>query len=396
MKLQVNPREWQTTALSLWKRTNRGIIEVVTGAGKTTFALLCIHDFFHANPDGRVLILVPTLVLTDQWYVALLEDLGCAPADIAIYSGDGKPSTPHPINIVVLNTARDYAKKITEGAPTFLVVDECHRSATPMNAKALLGEHTATLGLSATPDRDYDEGLSTYLLPVLGPIIYRYTYEDAYRDGIITPFVLINVRVDLLPHEAKEFAKLTKQVTVAFRSYQKTGDDTGLKRFLQKRSSVAGSAAMRVPVAAALVEQHRGDRTIVFHEKIISAERIAEILRARGHSVTLYHSRIAGNVRRDNLRLFRRGVYDVLVSCRALDEGMNVPETSVAVIASSSASERQRIQRLGRVLRPARGKDKASIYTVYATPQERGRLLEEAESMSQFATIAWRQSHLRR
>ena len=68
---------------------------------------------------------------------------------------------------------------------------------------------------------------------------------------------------------------------------------------------------------------------------------------------------------------------------------MNVPETAVAVIASSTASQRQRIQRLGRVLRPARGKDKATIYTLFATTQEKVRLTSEAGRLEGVANILW-------
>ena len=101
----------------------------------------------------------------------------------------------------------------------------------------------------------------------------------------------------------------------------------------------------------------------------------------RGHSATIYHSQVGPSVRRDNLRLFRQGVFDVLVDCRALDEGINIPETQVAIIAAATASERQRIQRLGRVLRPAPGKDAALIYTLYAIEAEASRLANEARDL---------------
>jgi superfamily II DNA or RNA helicase len=81
-----------------------------------------------------------------------------------------------------------------------------------------------------------------------------------------------------------------------------------------------------------------------------------------------------------------------LVTCKALDEGMNVPETTVAIIASSTASTRQRIQRLGRVLRPSKGKDKAVIYTLYATEQERKRLINEYKNFQNDVSITWLKS----
>jgi superfamily II DNA or RNA helicase len=129
---------------------------------------------------------------------------------------------------------------------------------------------------------------------------------------------------------------------------------------------------------------------MVFHESIDHANQIAEILVAQGHSVAAYHSRISDNVRRENLRLFRRGVIDVLVTCRALDEGANMPETVVAVVAAASASTRQRIQRLGRVLRPAPGKEYAIVYTLYATQIEEKRLLEEANALEGVASVHWK------
>ena len=106
-------------------------------------------------------------------------------------------------------------------------------------------------------------------------------------------------------------------------------------------------------------------------------------------STALDHSRMVEPLRRSNLRLFRRGGTDALVTCRALDEGFNVPEARVAIIASATASPRQRIQRLGRILRPAPGKDRASVYTLYATDTEEARLAVEAGNITEVSTVTW-------
>jgi superfamily II DNA or RNA helicase len=206
----------------------------------------------------------------------------------------------------------------------------------------------------------------------------------------VLEFELINVEIELLPPEQKKFDSLSVRAAKEFRRLSKDGgSDERLKYLLHQRAAVSSSAAMRIPVAAKLVEKNRGQRTLVFHERIEAAETLKSVLASRGHSVTVYHSRIGPAVRRDNLRLFRRGVFDVLVSCRALDEGTNIPETTVAVIASSTASQRQRIQRLGRVLRPAPTKDRATIYTIYATEQERNRLRREAENLTEVTSVTW-------
>jgi superfamily II DNA or RNA helicase len=142
------------------------------------------------------------------------------------------------------------------------------------------------------------------------------------------------------------------------------GSDDHLRRMLQRRAAVSATAAMRIPVSVKLVEGHRGERAVVFHERVDAADKILQLLAKRGHRATIYHAGIGSAIRRDNLRLFRKGVFDVLVCCRALDEGMNVPEASVAVVASSTASHRQRVQRLGRILRKAKGKYAATVYTL--------------------------------
>ncbi|MGP8248071.1 MAG: DEAD/DEAH box helicase [Bryobacteraceae bacterium] len=388
--LKSKPREWQSTALERWIPEHRGVASVVTGGGKTVFAFLCMDAFNREHPDGRYIILVPTITLLDQWYVSLQEDFGVPETEIACFSSQEKAAKPAKINLMVINTGRTAVKKLSQGPPCFLIVDECHRAGSPENAKALAGNFAAALGLSATPQREYDEGFQKYVAPALGPVIFEYDYVQAFKDEVITPFDLINVGIDLLPHEREAYDKLTKRAAVLFRKVRTDPEaEAKLKFVLQKRAGISAQARMRIPVAARIADEHRGTRTIIFHERVASATTLYAILKKRSHSVCLYHSRIAPNWRRDNLRLFRQGVFDVLVSCRALDEGMNVPETAVAVIASSTASQRQRIQRLGRVLRPARGKTKATIYTLFATEQEKNRLTTEAGRLEGVANILW-------
>jgi superfamily II DNA or RNA helicase len=144
-----------------------------------------------------------------------------------------------------------------------------------------------------------------------------------------------------------------------------------------------------------ILEQHRGARTLVFHEYKTDAEAILAALRRRGHGATIYHSGVADGLRRDNLRLFRRGQFDVLVTCRALDEGINVPEVQVAIIASATASSRQRIQRLGRVLRPAPRKEHALVFTLYATKPEEERLIVEARKLTSARSIKWQRLRIK-
>ena len=126
-----------------------------------------------------------------------------------------------------------------------------------------------------------------------------------------------------------------------------------------------------------------------------SLNRIVELLARYGQNAVAYHSHLSEPHRRDNLRLFRRGMVNVLVTCRALDEGTNVPEANVAVVARSTSSTRQRIQRLGRVLRPAANKIAATVYTLFTGEDERDRLAEEEQELEGVARIIWKRGVLK-
>ena len=395
--LTKSPREWQTVALGSWRQSFRGIASVVTGGGKTIFAQMCMESFRECYPLGRFVIVVPTLALLDQWYVSLREDFLVAPNEIATFSGEGRPQKPGIINLMVINTARDQARKIPEVHDAMLIVDECHRAASQANALSMGGEYKATLGISATPEREHDDLFHEVLVPALGPVIIQYTYRQALCDGVIVPFDLVNVSVDMTAEEQQLYDDATIDITRTYRRVE-SGEIKRevLVRKLQRRARLAASSIQRIPVTIRLAEQHRNNRLIVFHESIRSAEAILEILLARHFNSTIYHSKVGAELRRDNLRLYRRGVFDSLVTCRALDEGANIPETDVAIVSSSTGSVRQRIQRLGRVLRPAIGKPRATIYTIYVSKPEEDRLIKEARTLTEGSEITWMRSSIGR
>ena len=136
--------------------------------------------------------------------------------------------------------------------------------------------------------------------------------------------------------------------------------------------------------------QCRGERCLVFVESISAAEETKKLLDEQEHSVTIYHSQLSDSIRRSNLRLFRKGVFEVLIACRALDEGFNVPEARIALIGAGTSSKRQRIQRMGRVLRSMTGKDNAEVITIHATDVEEARLAQESQNLNDVVQINWK------
>lgn len=378
-KLKYPLREWQREALMKWEHGMRGIVRVVTGGGKTVFAEACTIRFFAKHHEGIVVIVVPTITLQDQWRSSLMDELGVDPIDINTPKGrlSGKWKR---FNIVVINSARAGFPTGSNPPPTLLIVDECHRSGSAENSKALnrIGA-VAHLGLSATPERQQDEGFTAHIEPALGPIIFRYGYDQALKDGVICEYVLINIKVPMSGAERADYEKHTLKVgRVAGAVKAGKVDVQQLKLALIARSRMATRVMSRLVTAALLARQHMGDRTIIFHEQIEGCDALNRSLRKAGINSASYHSKLGDEIRKSNLHEFRRGTFNTLITCRALDEGMNAPETTVAIIASSTTSTRQRIQRLGRVLRPHGKKTKATIYSLYCTESEELILKEEA------------------
>jgi superfamily II DNA or RNA helicase len=379
---KVTPRGWQVEALAVWERANhRGIVSVVTGGGKTVFALSCIDRI---RPQST-LIVVPTAALLEQWWEEAASYFDLDLDEVNIITGTLRFRLGA-INIAVLNTAAKLAERVREHK-CFLIVDECHKAASEQFRAALQVNASASLGLSATPERPYDEGLKDVLIPALGKVIFSYDYADALCDGVIVPFELKNVVFELEEDRQAEYDKLSKAIARSISQHGTEAEET-IALFL-KRARVLNLSLNRIKLALKLAAANRGRRTLIFHEDIEACDLIHGVLSENGVRSGVYHSKMPLRAKAVILGQYRRGEIDVLVTCRALDEGFNVPETEVGIIAASTATRRQRIQRLGRVVRPARGKAGALIYTLVATGPEIQRLKEEEERLEGVATVTW-------
>jgi len=380
-------RKWQLEAFAKFEENgHRGIVEVATGGGKTIFALMCFAALKRSILIDKILVVVPTVALADQWMVNFEVDLGLDSSETNVLNSTSTKEDIRTANVIVINSARNLDLPNEIRHHILFVVDECHRAGSEKNAFSLQGTWGATLGLSATPDRQYDDGSIRHLFPTLGEKIYSYSVAEALRDGVLSPFDLYNVEIPLLHEERVEYDKISRQIGIAM---GRGSDEEQLQSLLRRRSRLCNSAEYRIPVTVRIMADNRGSRTLIFHESIDSAVAIHSLLKQQNHSVALYHSRLSPSVRRENLKMFRLGLIDILVTCRALDEGANIPETCLAIVAAATASQRQRIQRLGRVLRPSKGKEKAIIYTLFATEVERRRLLEEQSLLEEFVSVKW-------
>lgn len=413
-KISIELYKWQKEAKKAWWENNgKGIVKVVTGAGKTIFALSLISDLFNseAYKDGglRTIIIVPTIVLLDQWLIEIMEKLHITKENICIFYGKEKEDIgDKKIIIYVVNSARIYLKshyeKFLKHEDLFLIADECHRYGSKENARIFEIPFSYTLGLSATPERYGDYGFENILIPKLGKVIYTYTYSNALMDGIIPPYKIIRLMVNLTKSESLEYFNFTEKINKLSKVllskypelknysyiqfikelgeiYKKTNDEL-IKKYislLNQRKSIIHLSKSKLNALKWLFKEEKleTEKVLIFHERIEIAEYIFKYLNQIRVFAGIYHSRMPLLERLKNISKFKDGEINVLVSCKALDEGFDVPTSETGIIVAGTSSVRQWIQRMGRILRKSPMKEYSKIYVVFVDQVEQDIFTQE-------------------
>lgn len=425
------PREWQVEAFEAWVRGgNRGVVEAVTGTGKTMVGVLAVADA--AARGMKSLVLVPSKNLLDQWFSVLS---GATKGLRIARLGDGNAGDLRTCDILVatVHTAAKH-RMLSEGTRGLLVADEVHRYGAETFSMALEPTFEYRLGLTATyerEDRGIEEYLSAYFRPKDGllrrrpDVVFECSYARGLNDGILAPF-----RVGLVPAQLTALEKLEyddwdqkarklrwdlisehKCPAGPFGDFMKEvsrladggiGTKTGtscarayLNAFTKRKALLAGST-QKIELLGALARSlSRANRALVFSETVTSAKEAAQLLAARGLPALDYTSELSSDERRRRLDRFRSGQITVLAAPRVLDEGVDVPEADLGVIVAASRSRRQMIQRMGRIIRPKSDGRQATFIIMYAAdtsedPQNGahdaflGEMMDNATEVHQF------------
>lgn len=400
--------KWQKECLDQWHiNKTRGIVNVFTGAGKTILALAAVEELREMYKEQlHVRIVVPTIALARQWkkeLVSYFPEMEFNNSVIGYYYGQVKNNTGREIMIYVINSAREVLsrhilKDMEKGIHTFLICDECHRYTGEVNRNIFRFMQSVSfvpdlyhcLGLSATPQ---NENFESVLVPALGRQIYHYDIRRAGRDHKISPFVMIHTAVSLNGAEAGEYGDISDQLARVYGRllneyphlkyaesqefyqfvFKESRENTEgicasfLNLILRRRDLVYRAENRKKCVLSLLRHIRQEEKVIIFAERIEQADEIyAGLLPIYGNLVTHYHSEMPSDLCSHNLSLFRIGEARIMVSCKALDEGLDVPDASVGIVMSSTAVSRQRIQRLGRILRKKPDKPMSVLYYLYA------------------------------
>ena len=298
-------RDWQEKAFPLWWSKKRGIVKVVTGGGKTFFAIYCLKKYLDEEPNKNVLIVVPSIALLDQWYENLTHSFN--DKDISLNGGGEQTDAATKICISTIDSLKNIINDI-DAESTFLIVDECHKIGTEKRGDMLTNNWHATLGLSATPERDYDDNFYIIIKKILGDIIFDYDYIDAREDEVIVNFKLLYGYAALLPEEEAKYKKFTKSIqrraaTIGGQNM----DDYPLKMLIFNRARLVKNSKNRIPYGVELIQKYKRDSWIVFTENKKQAKDFNDIINKKGFKSGIYNTDLKDDERQENLENFKSG-----------------------------------------------------------------------------------------
>lgn len=366
-------RDYQEEALAKWRGNRfKGIVALPTGTGKTVIAIAALVEL-----NVKTLVVAYTKEQMFQWADKIVEFTGAPRGILGFYYGSEKRLAP--ITITTYQSAFRYAPVL---APhfSFLIVDEVHHL--PADKFRFIAENMYApyrLGLSATVIRE--DGKHVELFPLMGGLVYSRSLQELVERGYVAPFRVVRVPVSLTPKEKLKYRELVEKYKKLSRGKEfkelieeaKRGVPEALEA-LRIRSEIRSFVAMcesKMEALAAVVEKElqRGSKILVFTQYVEQAKKVAERL-----GTYYVVGPLDEEARRRRLEAFKQGLVRVLVLTTLGDEGIDVPDANVGIIAAGTGSKRQFLQRLGRLLRPQPGKE-ARLYELVVKGT-----FEEAES----------------
>ena len=409
--LDITLRSYQEEALIKFKSANyKGILAMATGAGKTITALACASSIRDLD---LIIVVVPIKDLVQQWMDELdkLTDFYYPIAAVGrsniwrdtLYRKlrliHGNVQAVKRLPTVLVGTYSGLSKSTVAeliedagGLPekSLIIADEVHTAGAQQYRRILRDDFTYRLGLSATPIRPHDEEGTEFVLNYFGDIVYELDLEQAIKLGILCEYEYYVYVVTLTDAENEEYQKLTKKIVKLLRS----GNDKvsgSINRLSIERSRIIKSASEKIAILDHIIQDHPLNRGMIYCADIDQADIVCHRLSQQGISVSRFTSK-EDKQRTQILQKFSQGRLDALVAVKCLDEGVNIPAAQEAIILASDTSERQFIQRRGRILRKAPGKDKAILIDILVVPpigDERAKLItSEVKRIKHFTQTA--------
>lgn len=385
-KLRIEPRPYQRKAIDEWNRTGRrGVVVLPTGAGKSHVAQMAIEEV-----KRQTLVIVPTIDLMNQWYDLMLSAFN---VEVGLIGGGY-----YEVGAITITTYASAFRFMERLGNRFglIVFDECHHlPGSVYRYAAELAIAPFRLGLTATPDRA--DGGEELLEPLIGPTVYRLEAQQLAGD-YLADYTVARVRVELDPEERRAYdaARGVYRQFVTDQGLYMSGPQGWQQFVIASARSEAGRRAMfayreskrialgteaKLRVLADLLRRHAHERALIFTADNETVYRISEkfLIPAITHETPIKE-------RRAWLDAFNRGEVLALATSKVLNEGVNIPEASVAIVLSGSGSAREHIQRLGRILRKSADKE-AVLYEVVTGATTEEHISQRRSETRQFQNI---------
>lgn len=396
----------------------RGVIEAVTGSGKTNLAMAAVID---AHRRGLfVLIVVPSRVLIEQWHERLTETL---PHCVIGRLGDNHTDKPPDCDILITtrHSAASHQPKPPEGEGGLLVADECHGFGGGVLRRSLIGDYNERLGLTATLERS-DDAVDKILLPFFGGVCFRYRFAAAINDGVCAQPRVAFVSVPLSKEERQDYVTTEAKLVESRRTLRAipgmpidhfgeflaatnhlATNDAGphgraaneyLKAFAKRREIVATSTAKYEALGNFANSIKAAAGALIFTETVRAANHAVNRLDPFVSIEVITGSTPKGE-REKILENLRNGSLDAVAAPRVLDEGVDVPDANLGIVVSASRTRRQMIQRMGRILRRKAEGSGARFVIIFArdtaedptATEDRDGFLDEIEEISESSAV---------
>lgn len=414
------PRDYQVKAFENWKNNKqKGLFAMATGTGKTITSLNCLLEIYKKLGYYKVLILVPTIALVEQWekecekfnfgnIIKVCSKYGRWQNSLANIRMLELSDSNNKLSYVVISTYASFIRPANfwelnqfPKAKLLLIADEAHNIGSGLVAKRLKDiKYLRRIGLSATPERQFDEEGNLRLMSFFGcdnEYTFEYSMEEAIRKKALCKYYYYPHLVELTQDEMSQYIELSKKIA---KIINRTDDDSReiLKRLLLKRKQIIHKAENKKKEFEFILKNHLNKTgslkyTLVYvpegnqlDDQTADIFDTAEVIKDDEDTLHLIdeYTRIVRDIdphivvrqftsestdRESMLSDFANGNIDVLTSMKCLDEGVDVPRSELAIFCASTGNPRQFIQRRGRVLRTHKDKRYAVIHDLVVIPE---------------------------
>lgn len=359
--LPAGSSKWvhQDIAVKTFLEKEHGILAMATGTGKTVTAMKIINKLFDSGEIRRVVITMYGNDLLDQWAIQIRENYKNKQINYHYASQKMmKDFVMHPDDSILIlsRDARNLSKLLDlfDRLPgdyrndTLFVFDEVHGAGSNTfveNLSGRLSPYRYRLGLSATPEREYDEAGNDFLLNEIGEVIFEFTLQDAIQKGILCEFNYIP-----LPYVLSDEEKLKKRkIIAAFNAKKESGEPVDEKDMFTQLALVNKTAVNKLEEFESLISQRPEllQKCIIFVQIMEYGAKLQEILVRYSDK---YHTYYADD-EKINLENFAAGKIDCLLTCKKVSEGIDISSVTNIILFSSDRSRLVTTQRIGRALR---------------------------------------------